>query len=184
MRERIEYKGHHHVQKPRAFWKAWAVSELVLTPLWRMPTKSEHELILGHSPQTLTGRIVGKLYPRNPKHIRNKLRCDRNRNTSNTSNEMRYETVNPMHVGVAREDKWRARHKETLIPNCEWQWEGQCQQNDPKWLSVLNECLIGKSSPKIPCGHHHYRIGERKVHEQKRKRHQNEEDSRPEWIYV
>ena len=65
-----------------------------------MLTKSEHELILEYSPQTFTGRIVGKLYPRNPKHICNKLRCDRNKNTSDTSNEMRYETVNPVHVRV------------------------------------------------------------------------------------
>ena len=100
MRERIEYKGHHHVQKPRAFCKVRAVSELALTPLRRTLTKSGHELILGHSPQTLTGRIIGKLYPRNPKHIHNKLRCDRNRNTSDTSYEMRYRIVNPMHVGV------------------------------------------------------------------------------------
>ena len=48
----------------------------------------------------LIGRIVGKLYPRNPKHIRNKLRCDRNRNTLDTSNEIRYGVVNPVHVGV------------------------------------------------------------------------------------
>ena len=48
----------------------------------------------------LIGRIVGKLYPRNPKHIRNKLWCDRNRNTSDPSNKMRYETVNSVHVGV------------------------------------------------------------------------------------
>ena len=48
----------------------------------------------------LTGRIVRKLYPRNLKHIRNKLWCDRNRNTSDTSNKMRYETVNSVHVGV------------------------------------------------------------------------------------
>ena len=47
-----------------------------------------------------TGRIVGKLYPRNLKHIHNKLRCDKNRNTLDTSNKMRYETVNPVHVGV------------------------------------------------------------------------------------
>ena len=47
-----------------------------------------------------TGRIIGKLYPRNPKHICNKLRCDRNKNTSDTSNEMRYETVNPVQVRV------------------------------------------------------------------------------------
>ena len=109
MRERIEYKGHHHVQKPRAFCKVGAVSELVLTLFRRTLTKSGHELILGHSPQTLTGRIVGKLYPRNPKHIRNKLRCDRNRNTSNTSNKMRYRAVNPMHVG----QKFLNQHERT-----------------------------------------------------------------------
>ena len=65
-----------------------------------MLTESGHELILGHSLQTLTGRIVGKLYPRNPKHIRNKLWCNRNRNTSDPSNKMRYGAVNPVHVGV------------------------------------------------------------------------------------
>ena len=48
----------------------------------------------------LTRRIVGKLYPRNSKHIHKKLWCDRDRNISDTSNEIRYGTVNPMHVGV------------------------------------------------------------------------------------
>ena len=100
MRERIEYKGHHHVQKPRPFCKAQAVSELVLTPLRRMLTESRHELILRHNPQTLTGRIVGKLYLRNPKHIRNKLWCGRNRNISDMSNKMRYEAVNSVHIVV------------------------------------------------------------------------------------
>ena len=100
MQERIEYKGHHHVQKLRAFCKARAVSELAFTPLQRTLIENEHELILGHNPQTHTRRIVGKLYPRNPKHIRNKLWCDRNRNTSDTSNKIRYGVVNPVHVGV------------------------------------------------------------------------------------
>ena len=100
MWERIKYKGYHHVQKLWAFCKARAISELSLTPLRRTLTESRHELILGHSPQTLIGRIVGKLYPRNPKHIRNKLLCDKNRNTSDTSNKMRYRVVNFMHVGV------------------------------------------------------------------------------------
>ena len=45
-------------------------------------------------------KVVGKLYPRNLKHIYNKLRCDRNRNTSDTSNKIRYEAVNLMHVGI------------------------------------------------------------------------------------
>ena len=40
VRERMEYKGHHHVQKPRAFRKAQTISELVLTPLGRTLTKS------------------------------------------------------------------------------------------------------------------------------------------------
>ena len=50
VRERMEYKGHHHVQKLWAFCKARTVSELALTPLGRRLTKSGFELILGHSP--------------------------------------------------------------------------------------------------------------------------------------
>ena len=71
VRERMKYKGHHHVQKLRAFCKDRTVNELALTPLRR----------------TLTTRIVKKIYPRNPKHIRNKLRCDKNACTSNASKE-------------------------------------------------------------------------------------------------
>ena len=82
------------------FCKAQAVSELVLTLLRRTLTESRHKLILKHSPQMLTGRIVGRFCPWNLKHFRNKLQCDRNRNTSNTSNKMRYIMVNPVHVGV------------------------------------------------------------------------------------
>ena len=85
MRERIEYKGHHHVKKLRAFYKARTVSELALTLHRRMLTKSGFELILGHNPQTLTTKVVRELYPRNPKHIHNKLRCDTNTHTSNVS---------------------------------------------------------------------------------------------------
>ena len=69
VRERMEYKGYHHVNKLRAFCKGRTVNELALTPFGR----------------TLTTRIVRKFYPRNPKHIRNKLRSDRN-----ASKEKRY----------------------------------------------------------------------------------------------
>ena len=72
----------------------------MLTPNRRALTESRHELIPGHSPQTLTARIVRKLYPRDPKHIRNKLRCDRNARTSNAGEEKRYRMINPVHVGV------------------------------------------------------------------------------------
>ena len=90
MRKRMEYIGHHHVKKSRAFCKARIVSELALTPLERTLTKSKFELILGYSPQMLTTRVARKLYPRNPKHIHNKLQCDRNAYTSNASEEKRY----------------------------------------------------------------------------------------------
>ena len=40
MRERMEYKGHHHVQKLWAFCKGQIVSELALTLLRRTLTKS------------------------------------------------------------------------------------------------------------------------------------------------
>ena len=90
MRERMEYKSHHHVQKLWAFCKARTISELAFTPLRRVLTKSRYELICGYSPQMLTTRIVRKHYPRNLKHIRNKLQRDRNACTSNVSEEKRY----------------------------------------------------------------------------------------------
>ena len=105
MRERMEYKGHHHVQKPWTFCKARIVSELTLTPFRRALTKSRFELIFGHSPQTLITRIVRKVYPRNPKHIRNKLRCDRKERTSNTSEKLRYRMIDSVHVRVKLLDK-------------------------------------------------------------------------------
>ena len=40
MRERMEYKGHHHVKKLWAFCKGQIVSELALTLLRRTLTKS------------------------------------------------------------------------------------------------------------------------------------------------
>ena len=76
-----------------------------LTSSSRALTKSRHKLIPGHSPQMLTTRIVRKLYPRDPKHIRNELRCDRNARTSNASEEKRYWPINPVHVGVELLDK-------------------------------------------------------------------------------
>ena len=90
MRERMEYKGHHHVQKPWAFCKGRTVNELALIPLGRTLTKSGFELILGHSPQTFKTRVVRELYPMNLKHICNKLLCDKNERTSNASEEKRY----------------------------------------------------------------------------------------------
>ena len=100
VREWIEYKSHHHVNEFRNFSKRLIWCKLTITPIRRVLAEGSHELILGHSLQTLTTRIVKKLYPRNPKHIRNNLRCDRDVCTSNASKEERYCTINPMHVEV------------------------------------------------------------------------------------
>ena len=100
VKEWIEYKSHHHVNEFRNFSKRLIWCKLTITPIRRVLAEGSHELILGHSSQTLTTRIVRKLYPRNPKHIRNNLRCDRDVCTSNASKEERYCTINPIHVGV------------------------------------------------------------------------------------
>ena len=65
-----------------------------------MLTKRRHELIPGHCPQTLTARIVRKLYPRDMNHICNQLRCDKDARTLDVSEKERYWTIYPMHVGV------------------------------------------------------------------------------------
>ena len=62
----------------------------MLTLSNRALTKGRHELILGHCPQTLTARIVRKLYPKDIKHIRNQLQCDRDARTSDASEKERH----------------------------------------------------------------------------------------------
>ena len=157
VRERMEYKGHHYVQKPRAFCKGRTISELVLTLLGRTLTKSWFELILGHSLQMFTTRIVRKLYFRNPKHIRNKLRCDRNARTSNTSKEKRYWTINPVHVGVELLDKHERtsdRDVTQWLPSLTVNDSGkvgvdEVRQNELAFRmnavsrNVFRECLVG-----------------------------------------
>ena len=90
VREWMQNKGYHHVYESRTFSKRPTWCKLTISPIRRVPAESNHELIFEHIPQTLTTRIVRKLYPRNPKHIHNKLRCDRNVRTSNASEEERY----------------------------------------------------------------------------------------------
>ena len=83
VKEWMQNKGPHHVYESRTFSKRPTWCKLMLTPIRRALTESSHELIFGHSPQMLTTRIVRKLYPRNPKHICNKLQCDKNTCTLN-----------------------------------------------------------------------------------------------------
>ena len=101
----MKNKTHHHFHESRTFSKRSTWCKQTLTPNRRALTESRHEFIPGHSPQMLTTRIVRKQYPRDPKHIRNKLQCDKNALTSNASEKKRYWTINPVHVGVRLLDK-------------------------------------------------------------------------------
>ena len=53
----------------------------------------------------LTSRIVRKLYPRDMKHIRNQLWCDRDVRTLDASEKERHITIYLVHVGVKLLDK-------------------------------------------------------------------------------
>ena len=90
----------------------------MLTPSSRALTERRHELIPGHCPQTLITRIVRKLYPRDTKHIRNQLWCDRNARTSDASEKERYRTIYPVHVVVKLLD----------------QYERTCDRDITQWL--------------------------------------------------
>ena len=89
VRKWMQNKSHHHVHESRTFSKRSTWCKQMLTPSSRALTKRRHELIPGHSLQTLTIRIVKKLYPRDPKHVRNQLQCDRNARTSDASEKER-----------------------------------------------------------------------------------------------
>ena len=90
VRKWMQNKSQHHVHESRTFSKRSTWCKKTLTPSSRALTERKHKLIPRHSPQTLTTRIVKKLYPRDLKHIRNQLRCDRNARTSNVSEKERY----------------------------------------------------------------------------------------------
>ena len=105
VRDWMQNKSHHHVHESRTFSKRSTWCKKTLTPSSRALTKIRHELIPGHCPQTLITRIVRKLYPRDPKHIRNKLLYDRNAHALNASEEKRYRMINLVHVEVKLLDK-------------------------------------------------------------------------------
>ena len=90
VREWMQNKSHHHVHESMTFSKRSTWCKEMFTPSSRALTERRHKLIPGHSPQMLIIRIVRKLYPRDSKHIRNQLRCDRNARTSNSSEKERY----------------------------------------------------------------------------------------------
>ena len=130
VREWMQNKSHHHVHEFRTFSKRSTLCKKTLTPSSRALTKRRHEFIPEHYPQTLTTRIVRKLYPRDTKHIRNQLRCDRNARTSNTSEKERYWTIYPVHVGVKLLDKY----------------ERTCNRDITQWLPSPNVNDRGKVS--------------------------------------
>ena len=79
----------------------------MITLIRRALAKCRNHLAFGHSPQTLTFGVVKMFYPRNTKHILNKLQCDNNAHTSNASIKKRYRRIESMHVGVKLLDHHR-----------------------------------------------------------------------------
>ena len=57
--------------------------------------------------------------------------------------------------GGAAESNYRDLNP-TPNPNYEWDREGQCRWSSLKWLSVPNEHLVEKSSPRSPFKHPHH----------------------------
>ena len=81
IREWVQNKSHHHVHESRTFSKGLTLCKLMITLICGTLTKSRNHLVFRHSPQMLTTGVARMLYPRNIKHIRNKLRCDYNVHT-------------------------------------------------------------------------------------------------------
>ena len=137
----MQNKSYHHVHESRTFSKRSTWCKQTLTRSSRALTESCNELIPRHSPQTLTTRIVRKLYPRDPKHIRNQLRCDKNARTSNASEKERYWTINPMHVGVKlldKHDRTCDRTSHSVSHPLLWMTEGRsisAKSNKMTWRS-------------------------------------------------
>ena len=90
VREWVQNKSHYHVYELRTFSKGLTWCKLTITPIKRVLAESRDHLIFGHNHQTITSGVVRMFYPRNMKHIRNKLRCDNNVRTSNASMKERY----------------------------------------------------------------------------------------------
>ena len=90
VREWVQNKSHHYVYESRTFSKCLTWCKLIITPIRRVLAESRDHLVFGYSPQMLTFGVVRMIYPRNMKYIRNKLRCDNNAHTSNTSRKERY----------------------------------------------------------------------------------------------
>ena len=90
VREWVQNKSHHHVYESRTFSKGLTWCKLTVTPIKRVLAESRDHLVFGHNPEMITSRVVRMLYPRNMKHICNKLQCDNNACTSNVSMKERY----------------------------------------------------------------------------------------------
>ena len=129
VREWVQNKSHHYIYESRTFSKGLTWCKLTITPIRRALAESINHFVFGHIPLMLTFGVVRMLYPRNTKHIHNKLRCDNNARTSNASMKERYWIIKSMHVGV----KFLKQHRWT------------CDRDVTQWLLTPTVNDIGKS---------------------------------------
>ena len=100
MRKGMKNKSRNHVNKLRAFSKGRTISELTFTSIRSAFIESRNKLVFGHNPQTLTTGIVRMFYLQDMEHIRYNIRCDNYACTSNAREEMRYWSIDSVHIGV------------------------------------------------------------------------------------
>ena len=86
----MQNKSHNHVKETRAFSKGYTRSELTITPIGWMVTKSGNKLVFRHGLKKIIIGVVGMLYPQDTEHIGDNLRCDHYAHTLNASNKKRY----------------------------------------------------------------------------------------------
>ena len=85
VRKMVQNKSHHHVHESRTFSKGRTWCKLTITPSRTALAERRNHLVFGHSPQTLTTKVVRKLYLKDTEHIGYQLRCDNNAHAPNAS---------------------------------------------------------------------------------------------------
>ena len=100
VRQRMKNECHHHVKESRTFCKARARGVLMVTPRWRCLIEKRREFVFGHSPQTITTRVVRMCYPQYLQYLGYKIRSNYNSRTFNASAKMRYWSIESEHIGV------------------------------------------------------------------------------------
>ena len=90
VRKRMQNKSHNHFKKLRAFSKGRTRTELTITPIKGMLTKSRYKLVFRHGLKTITTMVVRMCYAGDMEQVKYNIWSDHGARTSNASNKKRY----------------------------------------------------------------------------------------------